>query len=240
MVLRSMVGARVKRKEDPGLITGAGKYVGDIKLPGMRHVAFVRSPYAHANILSIDTSSAAAREGVLAVVTGEDLRGQYEPVPMAGGSKAIAKYSHLALSVERVRHVGEAVAAVIAVSADIAADAIDDVEVDWEELPAAADLLSAYSGDAPPIFDSMDDNIPDSGEKKTDDVNEVFANAPHVLSQRMLSQRLSGVPKWKYERSRSRPMRSQAASPCGPARRFPTVCARLWRQRCVYRKTCCV
>ncbi len=194
MVLRSMVGASVKRKEDPGLITGAGKYVGDIKLPGMHHVAFVRSPYAHANILSIDTSSAAAREGVLAVVTGEDLRGQYEPVPMAGGEKAIAEYSHLALSVERVRHVGEAVAAVIAVSADIAADAIDDVQVDWEELPAAADLLSAYSGDAPPIFDSMDDNIPDSGEKKTDDVEEVFANAPHVLSQRMLSQRLSGVP----------------------------------------------
>ena len=67
MVLRSMVGASVKRKEDPGLITGAGKYVGDIKLPGMRHVAFVRSPYAHARILGIDSSAALEREGVLAV-----------------------------------------------------------------------------------------------------------------------------------------------------------------------------
>ena len=78
MVLRSMVGASVKRKEDPGLITGAGKYVGDIKLPAMQHVAFVRSPYAHARIVSIDGSAALARDGVLAVVTGEELRDQYE------------------------------------------------------------------------------------------------------------------------------------------------------------------
>ena len=70
MVLRSMVGASVKRKEDPGLITGAGKYVGDIKLPGLAHVAFVRSPYAHANILSIDTTAAQARAGVIAVIHG--------------------------------------------------------------------------------------------------------------------------------------------------------------------------
>ncbi len=194
MVLRSMVGASVKRKEDPSLITGAGKYVGDIKLPGMGHVAFVRSPYAHANVLGIDTAMAAARPGVIAVVTGEDLRDHYEPVPVAGGDHAVANYSHLALSIDRVRHVGEAIAAVIAESADIAADAIDDIEVDWEELPAAADLLSAYKGDAPPIFAGMDSNIVDTGEKKSDDVDEVFASAPHTLSQRMFSQRLAGVP----------------------------------------------
>ena len=194
MVLRSMVGASVKRKEDPGLITGSGKYVGDIKLPGMHHVAFVRSPYAHANILSIDTSAALSREGVLAVVTGEDLRDDYEPVPMAGGKEALANYSHLALSIGRVRHVGEAVAAIVAVSPEVAEDATDDVEIDWEELPASADLLSAYSGDAPSIFDTRNDNVPDVGEKKTDDVDEVFANAPHVVSQRMTNQRVSGVP----------------------------------------------
>ena len=194
MVLRSMVGASVKRKEDPGLITGAGKYVGDIKLPGMGQVAFVRSPYAHAKILSIDTGAALAREGVVAVITGEELRGQYEPVPVAGGDHALANYSHLALSVDRVRHVGEVVAAIIATSPEIAEDAIDDVVVEWEELPAAADLLSAYSGAPPPIFDDMDTNIVDTGEKKTDDVDEVFARAPHTISQRMRSQRLAGVP----------------------------------------------
>ncbi len=194
MVLRSMVGASVKRKEDPGLITGSGKYVGDLKLPGMCHVAFVRSPYAHAKILGIDSSAATARDGVLAVVTGEDLRDQYEPVPMAGGEEALANYSHLALSVDYVRHIGEAVAAVIAVSDQVAEDAIDDVEVDWEELPAAADLLSAYSGEAEPIFKSRSDNIPSAGGNKTDDVDEVFANAPHVISQRISSQRVAGVP----------------------------------------------
>ena len=194
MVLRSMVGASVKRKEDPGLITGSGKYVDDLKLPGMHHVAFVRSPYAHAKILGIDSSAAMARDGVVAVVTGEELRGQYEPVPMAGGEEALANYSHLALSVEQVRHIGEAVAAVIAVSAEVAEDAIDDVEVDWEELPSSADLLCAYSGEDGPIFENRSDNIPDVGETRTEGIDEVFANAPHVISQRMASQRVAGVP----------------------------------------------
>ncbi len=194
MVLRSLVGASVKRKEDPGLITGAGKYVGDIKLPGMGHVAFLRSPYAHAKIISITAGTALAREGVLAVVTGDDLRDQYDPVPVAGGDHALEHYSHLALSVDRVRHVGEAVAAIIATSAEVAADALEDVAVEWEELPAAADLLSAYSGDAPMVFDGLDSNIIDEGEKKTDDIDEVFAGAPHTISQRMLSQRVAGVP----------------------------------------------
>ncbi len=194
MVLRSMVGANVKRKEDPGLITGAGKYVDDIKLPGMGHVAFVRSPYAHAKILSINTAAAADRAGVLAVITGDDMRGEWEPVPVAGGDIALEKYSHLALSVERVRHVGEVVAAVIAETPEIAEDAIDDVEVDWEELPVAADLLSAYGSDAPPVFAGLESNIIDTGEKKTDDVDQVFADAPRTLSQRMLSQRVAGVP----------------------------------------------
>ncbi len=194
MVLRSLVGASVKRKEDPSLITGAGKYVGDLKLPGMRHIAFVRSPYAHAKILSIDIATAAARDGVLAVITGKDMREQWEAVPVAGGDIAQENYSHLALSVDRVRHVGEVVAAIIATSPEIAEDAIDDVDIEWEELPAAADLLSAYGSDAPPVFDGLDSNIIDTGEKKTDDVDEVFAKAPHRLSQRMLSQRVAGVP----------------------------------------------
>ena len=89
-------------KEDPGLITGSGKYVGDIKLPGMHHVAFVRSPYAHANILSIDTSAALSREGVLAVVTGEDLRDDYEPVP-DGWRKRSARQLQPPGSVDRAR-----------------------------------------------------------------------------------------------------------------------------------------
>ncbi|MCY3581959.1 MAG: molybdopterin-dependent oxidoreductase [Chloroflexi bacterium] len=194
MALRSMVGANVKRKEDPGLINGAGKYVGDIKMPGMAHVAFLRSPYAHAKLLGIDCAAAESRAGVLAVITGADLQDEWETVPVAGGRVARANYSHYAISVGRVRYVGEIVAAVIAESAETAADALDDIAVDYEELPAAADLLTAYAGAAPPIFDGLDSNIVDTGEKKSDDVDAVFADAPHSLRQRMHSQRVAGVP----------------------------------------------
>ena len=194
MALRSMVGASVKRKEDPGLITGSGKYVGDLKLPGMCHVAFARSPYAHANIRGIDASAAEARDGVIAVFTGADLKENYAAVPMAGGSHALEHYSHLALSIDRARHIGEAVAAVVAVSPEVAEDAVDDIDVDWEELSATATILSAYESDSAPIFADMEDNIPDAAQKKSDDVDAVFETAPHVISQRMSSQRVAGVP----------------------------------------------
>src|SRR6266849_4078393 len=78
----ALVGTRVKRKEDPRLITGAAHYTADIVLPGMRCVAFLRSPYAHARLLGLDTATAASLPGVLAVVTGQDLREAYGPMPM--------------------------------------------------------------------------------------------------------------------------------------------------------------
>jgi carbon-monoxide dehydrogenase large subunit len=190
MVLRSLIGANIKRKEDPSLITGAGKYIGDMKMAGMRYVAFVRSPFAHANIRSIDTSAALEREGVLDVITGRDFADQYDLLPVAG-SPARSRY---ALSVDRVRHVGEAVAAVIAVSPAIAADAVADVVVEWERLPLVADVLQASENDAPIIFADMTSNIGDVMQIKGEEVDAVFANAPHTLSQRMVSQRLAGVP----------------------------------------------
>src|SRR5690349_3020736 len=126
MAYSSLMGVRVKRKEDPRLITGAASYVGDMTLPGMRHVAFVRSPYAHAKIRGIDTAAARARPGVFAVVTGADLAALCMPLlmsnageggPSSGGGSNM-DHTHHALSVDRVRHVGEAVAAVIADTAE--------------------------------------------------------------------------------------------------------------------------
>src|SRR3990172_12613353 len=84
MPIPSLIGARVRRKEDPRLITGAAKYTGDIQLPGMYHVAFVRSPYAHARILNIDASGALKMPGVLAVVTGTDVPALCNPMPEIG------------------------------------------------------------------------------------------------------------------------------------------------------------
>ena len=194
MVLRSLVGASVKRKEDPVSSPARANTLAISSCPAWATWRSCAAPTPTPRFGALTPRRRKAREGVLAVVTGADLRAEYEPVPVAGGDHGLEHYSHLALSVDRVRHVGEAVAAVIAASAEIAEDALEDIAVDWEELPAAADLLSAYSGDAPPVFDGLDSNIIDEGEKKTDDIDDVFAEAPHTLSQRMLSQRVAGVP----------------------------------------------
>src|SRR5262250_2359440 len=138
-----LLGAQVKRKEDPRLITGTSQYVADIAMTGLLHVAFVRSPHAHARIRGIDGSAAMRRPGVVAVVTGRDLKPHCVPLPIAtasaeGGGEAKTEVGrqHYPLSVDRVRHVGEAVAAVVGTSAEAAADGAAAVAVDWEPLPA--------------------------------------------------------------------------------------------------------
>jgi carbon-monoxide dehydrogenase large subunit len=194
MVYSWLIGARVKRKEDPRLLTGQGTYVANLKLPGMRHVAFVRSPYAHANIRGIDSSAALRHPGVLAVVTGQDMAAHYEPMPVAGDEEKAQLHTHYALSVGRVRHVGEAVAAVIAASPEAAEDALADVMVDWEPLPAVSDLQMALEEGAPLVFDDMPDNIEHRWERKRGDIEAAFAQAARVVRQRMVSQRLAAVP----------------------------------------------
>lgn len=194
MVVRAMMGAKVKRKEDPGLITGAAKFVGDMKLPGMRYVAFVRSPHAHARIVDMDVSAAVARAGVVEVITGRDLVDHYEMLPVASDDDVKHLRSHYALSIDRVRHVGEAVAAVVAVAPEIAVDAVDDVVVEWETLPVFIDPTKALDGESTPIFAGMTTNIGDTWHKIEGDVDKLFADAPHSLSQRMVSQRLAGIP----------------------------------------------
>jgi aerobic carbon-monoxide dehydrogenase large subunit len=200
MAYASLMGVRVKRKEDPRLITGAATYVGDIVLPGMRHVAFVRSPYAHAKIRGIDIAAAQALPGVYAIVTGADLAPLCEPMPMssAGETGTAAETgenrTHHALSVGRVRHVGEAVVAVIADTAAAAADAAAEVVVDWEPLPTVANLEQAAAAGAPLVFDHVPGNVGLSWKHKTDGADAAFDAAAHVVRQRMVSQRLSGVP----------------------------------------------
>jgi len=194
MSFRTMVGAKVKRKEDPGLITGSAKYTGDMKMAGMRHVLLVRSPYAHAKIVSIDTASALEHEGVIDVITGADFADKYNLFPVGGGSDVQEHRSHYPLSVDRVRHVGEAVAAIIATSSEVAMDAMDDVVIEWEELPAVGNMLDAIEDDSPVIFGDMDSNIADDFVMKSENFDEAFNSAPHKISQRMNSQRLAGVP----------------------------------------------
>jgi carbon-monoxide dehydrogenase large subunit len=194
-----LMGAEVKRKEDPRLLAGAGLYVTDVALPGMHHVAFVRSPHAHARIRAIEAAAARAVPGVRLVLTGADIRPHCTPVPLGGGGEGggesqTAGRNHCPLSIDRVRHVGEAVAAVVATSEAAAADGAAAVVVDWEPLPAASDPFAAMADGAPRLHADAERNVEHSTTIKVGDPDAAFARAHRVVRQRMNSQRLSGIP----------------------------------------------
>jgi len=208
MVLSRYVGAEVRRKEDPRLITGSSLYVDDLRLPGMLHIAIVRSPYAHATIGTIDTSSLLAMPGVVAVYTGDDLAAICGP--LAGGSSeggsgeqgseddldsdAIPTPTTWAIARDQVRFVGEAVAAVVAQSRYQAEDAAAAVEVAYDPLPSVANPDQAQAGDAPLIYDEVKGNVGARWDRVHGDLEAAFRDAPVVVQQRIRSQRLSGVP----------------------------------------------
>ncbi|HZS33787.1 MAG TPA: molybdopterin cofactor-binding domain-containing protein [Methylomirabilota bacterium] len=195
-----LMGAEVKRREDPRLISGTGTYTGDVVLPGLHHVVFVRSPHPHARIRGIDASAARRRPGVVAVVTGEELRASCGPVPVdeasteGGQGETTIGRKHYPLSIGRVRYVGEAVAAVVATSEAVAADAAGEVEVDWEPLPAVADVLAALRPGAPQVHDDAPGNVEHEKRIRAGDPDQAFARAARVVRQRVVSQRLCGVP----------------------------------------------
>lgn len=196
MVLSNYVGARVKRKEDPRLITGASTYVDDLNLPGMVHLALVRSPHAHAVIRSIDTAAASAAPGVVKVYTGDDLKRIGPPIPGEGGGEggAAATVSGIvryALATDRVRFLGEAVVAVAATDAYAARDAAEMVEIVYDELPVVTDLEAAIVDGAPQVHATIANNIFVNWTKQAGDVAGAFAAADAVVTQRILSQRLA-------------------------------------------------
>lgn len=201
MAYAKLVGAEVKRKEDPRLIQGRGSYVGDMKIAGLLHVAFVRSPYPHARVGAIDATAALAIAGVSQVITGAELARYCGPLPLGSGGEGASEtgidmkrpQSHHPISYGVVRHVGEIVAAVIATSAAIAADGAAAVLVDYEPLPAVSDMLAAAKPDAPKLFSDLPDNIHHTTTKKAGDPDHAFANAYRVVTRTMANQRLAGV-----------------------------------------------
>ncbi|MBK9942056.1 MAG: xanthine dehydrogenase family protein molybdopterin-binding subunit [Kouleothrix sp.] len=140
------IGQNMKRVEDPRLLTGRGKYIDDMAVPNMAHAAVLRSPYAHARIVAIDVSRARALPGVLLVLTGAEAAEQTGPLPCFSNPPT-AQYC---IATDRVRHVGEAVVAVVAESRYIAEDAIDLIDVEYEPLPVVVNPEDALtsSGDA--------------------------------------------------------------------------------------------
>jgi len=185
-------GAGVKRVEDPRFIRGEGRYVDDLKLPHLTHAAFVRSPHAHAKIQGIDTSTAETAEGVVAVHTGQDLAaGGVNPIPTAWLHEGIKIPDRPVIATDRVRYVGEAVAVVVAETAQAAQDAAALVSVDYEPLPAAVETGKATDDDAPRIHDDAPDNV--SFEWAIGDAEateEAFAGAATVVRRALVNQRL--------------------------------------------------
>ena len=147
LVEATVIGQRLLRKEDPALLTGEGVFTNDMKVPGALHLAVVRSPYAHARIVSIDTSAAAAMPGVRAVYTGADLESTWAaPMPCAWPvTDDMKNPTHYPLAVHTAHYSGDGVAVVLAESDAIARDAIEAIDVQYEPLEAVTDLEDASS-----------------------------------------------------------------------------------------------
>jgi carbon-monoxide dehydrogenase large subunit len=164
-VTKKYLGQRMTRTEDPRLLTGQALFVGDVQIPGMLHAAFLRSDYAHARVRSIDVSAARERPGVVAVFTAEDMGNAWRPSPPnvspPPGMKGVEFHSRtpVPLVKDTVRHVGEALALVIAESRYIAEDAVEDIWVDLEPLEAVVDLEKALQPDSPLVHDDLESNL---------------------------------------------------------------------------------
>jgi len=187
------IGTRYARREDAPILTGEARYVDDLVVPGALHVAMVRSPHAHARVNSVDSAAAAAMPGVVAVLTGADLAGDWAgPMPCAWPVVEDMKSpAHFPVTPDKARYVGDAVAVVVAESAVAAKDAADAVVVDYEVLPAVIDLEDSLS-DSVVINEDLGTNLAYTWELKPDEakVEAAFASATHVVKERYIQQRL--------------------------------------------------
>jgi 2-furoyl-CoA dehydrogenase large subunit len=193
-------GTSIPRKEDRRLVQGEGVFADDVKRHGMGYVHFVRSPYAHAQIVSVDVSAAEALEGVYGTLTPDEVAALTDPffeLTTAPGSE-IKDY---ALAVGRVRHVGEPVVAVVARTRDVARDAADLVEVEYEPLPVLVDARKAQDADAPVLHDDAGTNVVWSGTFDWGDVDGALKAADRVIK----------ISELHFDRFSSTPLECSAA-----------------------------
>ena len=188
-----LVGARVNRREDQRLLTGQGAYVDDHHPPGMLYAAFLRSPYAHARITQLDPSTAQTLEAVVAVVTGEELTHWVKPVRAASKMREYKETSFPPLAIDKVRHVGEAVAVVVAESRYRAEDALEQIVVEYDPLPAVADAEDATKPGAPILHDDAGSNILLSREFARGDVDAALEMAAVRVRARFRFRRHAAV-----------------------------------------------
>ena len=179
-----MVGSSVVPDEAIPLVEGDGRFLNDIKLPGMFHVAFLRSQHAHALLKFVDASKAQALPGVIKVLTGKELLGQVDPFRSMpnrfSGGKSVQHW----LAVDKVRFVGEAICAVVAEDRATAEDACELIEVDYDPLPAVTDPRLGERDDAPLIHETCKNNYLIKREYERGNVDDRFANAPLVVRRK--------------------------------------------------------
>src|SRR5215208_4627618 len=182
-------GERIKRNEDPRLLTGQGLYVDDVDLPDMLHVAFVRSPYAHARINSIDVSQALHREGVVAIYIADDLGDYWKPGPLLVSPPPVKdivfnEKTQVPLAKDKVKFVGEPLVMVLAESRYIAEDALADIQIDYEPLKAVVDIEKALEGDSPIIHNEIGSNVAAHVVQTKGDYESAKKNAALIIKRR--------------------------------------------------------
>jgi aerobic carbon-monoxide dehydrogenase large subunit len=191
--------ARVPRNEDARLLTGRALFVDDVQLPGMLHVAFVRSEHAHGRLTSVDVSAAKARAGVHAVYTAADLGDYLKPGPVLVSPPPIPNLifhgcTQLPLAKDKVRHVGEPIAMVVAESRYIAEDALRDVVVEIDPIAAVVDLEKGLASDAPRIHEHLESNVAAHVVQRKGNYPSAKARADVVIRRRFRYDRGVSAP----------------------------------------------
>jgi len=193
MPVSKLVGARIKRREDPRLVRGLGQYVDDIHLPDTLYVAILRSPYAHARISGLETDAARRHPGVVAVVTGAEIKDQIGPLPVSGGNETLRVPQHHVLAIDKVCYVGEGVAAVAAEDRYTAQDALDLIRVEYEPLPVVSDPEKALAPGSTVIHSEWPDNVAFRSDLKHGNLTKAFKEAHKIVRQRLVHQRLAPI-----------------------------------------------
>ncbi|HEY0910238.1 MAG TPA: xanthine dehydrogenase family protein molybdopterin-binding subunit [Bradyrhizobium sp.] len=190
----SYIGKTVPRPNLERLLQGRGLYVSDMVLPRMAHVVYLRSPYAHAKIISIDTSAAKRIPGVIAVVTGKELSAVITPwVGVLSHLKGLKSAPQSAIAIDHVCWQGEAVAAIVATSRAVAEDAAELVSVDYQELDVVTDMRTALDPETPVIHASLGDNLAFERNLDAGNVDQAFADSDEVLEAEFVFGRHTGV-----------------------------------------------
>ncbi len=188
------VGQRIKRTEDPPLLMGRAHFMGDLRVAGLRAVAFLRSPHAHARIVAIDARAALAIPGVEVVVTGADLAPSTRPIRAAMSGEGYKESSWPALAVGKVRFAGEPVAAVVAADQYRAEDALEAIQVVYDPLPAVVDVEASMRSGAPRLHEDLPDNILFHTHFENGAVEPALASAEIRIAETFRHGRCSSVP----------------------------------------------